>query len=39
MVNPEYRDTEQEMADMTKSANPFGRPATKVVEWPSGPDH
>ena len=24
------RDTEQEMADMTRSANPFARPATKV---------
>ena len=24
------RDTEQEMADMTTSANPFARPATKV---------
>jgi len=39
MVNPEYRDTEQEMADMTTSANPFARPATKVVDWPSDPDH
>jgi len=27
MVNPEYRDTEQEMADMTTSANPFARPS------------
>ena len=26
------RDTEQEMADMTASANPFARPAIKVSQ-------
>merc|ERR1719447_904586 len=39
MVNPEYRDTEQEMADMAMSGNPFARPSMQVTDWPSGPDN
>jgi len=39
MVNPEYRDTEQEMADMAMSGNPFARPSVQVTDWPSGPDN
>jgi len=37
IVNPEYRDTEQEMADMA-ARGPYSRPSMKVVDWPGPPE-